>query len=124
MKRWKQILGVALLIVLGALAGSIATKAYLMRWFHVMGSSPQARTDFLMEKMAKELTLTQDQEGKIHGIVRQAEEELQIWKQQNIEKMMGEIKKELNSDQLKKLEAFRKAFQKRKKKMEEDYLRK
>jgi Spy/CpxP family protein refolding chaperone len=124
MKRWKQILGVALLIVLGALAGSIATKTYLMRWFHVMGSSPQARADFLTKRMARELTLTQDQKDKIHGIVRQVEEGIQIKKRQDTERMVDEIKGELDNDQVKKLEAFRKAYQKRRKELEDNYLRK
>ena len=124
MRRWKQILGVALLIVLGALAGSIATKTYLMHWFRVMGSSPQARADFLTKRMSKELNQTQDQENKIHGIVRQVEEDLQIKKRQDTEKMMDEIKGELDSDQVKKLEAFRKAYQKQRKELEKNYLRK
>jgi hypothetical protein len=124
MKRWKQVLGVTLLIVLGALTGSIATKIYLMRWFHVMGSSPQARTDFFTKRMVRELNLTRDQENKIHGIVRQVEDAFQIRKRQDTEKMMDEIKGELDSDQMKKLEAFRKAYQKRKKELEENYLRK
>jgi cell shape-determining protein MreC len=123
MKKWKQIVGVALLIILGGLGGSITTKAYLMRWFHLIGSSPQARTDFLMEKMAR-LNLTQDQEEKVQEIIKQVEEELQKRKRQDIETMMDEIKKVLDSDQQKKLETFMKKFEKRRKKIEEDYLRK
>jgi hypothetical protein len=123
MKKWKQILGVALLIILGGVGGSIVTKAYFMRWFLVMGNSPQARTDFIMGRISKELKLRQDQETKIEGIVRQLEEERQGRKRQDFAMMMDEIKKELDSDQQKELEAFKKKYEKRKKKIGEDYLR-
>ena len=53
MKKWKQILGVALLILLGGLGGSIVTRAYLVRWHLVMGSSPQARTDYVTRRLSK-----------------------------------------------------------------------
>ena len=115
MKKWKQIVGVALLIILGGLGGSIVTKAYFMRWYLVTRSSPQARTDFVMERISKNLNLTQDQEAKVQEIIRQVEEEFQGKKRQDIERMMDEIKKVLDSDQQKKLEALRKKSEKRKK---------
>jgi hypothetical protein len=123
MNRWKIILGVGLLLILGGLGGSIVTKAYFMRWYLVMGSSPQARTDFIMERISKGLRLTPDQETKIEEIIKQLEGEWQVRKRQEIEGMLDQIKKELNVDQQKKLEAYKKRSEKRRKKMEENYLR-
>jgi hypothetical protein len=124
MKRWKRIVGVVLLIVLGALGGSIATKAYMMRWFLLIGNSPQARTDFLMVKMKKELGLRPDQEGKIRDIIKQEEEAYQKKKRENIERTMEEVKKELDAEQQKKMEAWKVRYEKRTERIEGKYRRK
>jgi len=123
MKKWKQILGVALLILLGGLGGSLVTKAYLVRWHLLMGSSPQARTDYVMGRLSKELNLRDDQKTKIQAIVRQLEEEGQKRKRENIERMMKEISAELDGDQQKKLEVLKKRSDKWKKKLEKGYLK-
>jgi hypothetical protein len=124
MKRWKRIVGVVLLIVLGGLGGSIATKAYMMRWFLLIGNSPQARTDFLMVKMKKELGLRPDQEGKIRDIIKQEEEAYQKKKRENIERTMEEVKKELDAEQQKKIAAWKVRYEKRTERIEGKYLRK
>jgi hypothetical protein len=123
MKKWKQILGVALLIILGGLGGSIVTKAYLVRWHLLMGSSSQARTDYIMRRLPKELSLREDQKTKIEAIVRQLEEEGQKRKRENIERMMKGISGELDGEQQKKLEVLKKRSEMRKKRLEKSYLR-
>lgn len=123
MKKWKQSVGVVLLILLGGLGGSIVTKAYLVRWHLVMGSSSQARTDYIMGRLSKELSLREDQKTRIEAIVKQLEEEGQRRKRENIERMMKEISGELDGDQQKKLEILKKRSERRKKRLEKSYLR-
>ena len=128
MKRWKQIVGVALLILLGALGGSLATKAYMkaymVRWFLLIGNNPQARTDFLMDKMKKDLGLTGDQEAKIRSILIQEEEAYQKRRRENIERTMNEIKTELDTDQRRKIDAWKERFEKKMERIEKKYLNK
>lgn len=123
MKKWKQILGIVLLILLGGLGGSVVTKSYLIRWHLLMGSSPQARTDYIMGRLPKELSLREDQKTKIEAIVKQLEEEGQKRKRENIERMMKEISGELDGEQQKKLEVLKKRSEMRKKRLEKSYLR-
>jgi len=123
MSKWKQILGVALLILLGGLAGSLVTKAYLVRWHLLMGSSPHARTDYVMRRLSRDLNLRDDQKTKIEAIVKQLEEEGEKRKREDIERMMKEINAEIDGDQQKKLEFLKKRAEKRKRKLEESYLR-
>ncbi len=123
MKKWKYILGVVLLILLGGLGGSIVTRAYLVRWHLVMGSSPRARTDYVMARFSRDLRLREDQKTKIDAIVKQLEEEGQKRKQESIEKMMEEISRELDGEQQKQLEVLKKKSERRRKRLEESYLR-
>ena len=123
MKKWKQILGVALLVFLGGLGGSLVTRSCLVRWRLVMESSPQARTDYVTGRLSRDLDLREDQRTKIETIVRQLEEEGQERKRENIEKMMKEIGGELDSEQKKKLEVLKRRAELRRKRLEESYLR-
>jgi len=121
MTRWKLIIGIALVFILGALAGSIGTGYYFKHRYPPRITDPKARTAFIMEKLSKELSLTQDQKVKIGEIVGQIEEKRRdyfIKRQVEIEKLVDQIRKELNSDQQKKYDALREKFEKRKKERE------
>ena len=122
MKRWKLIIGIALVFILGALAGSISTGVYFKHRYPPRITDPKARKAFIMEKLSKELSLTQDQKAKIGEIIEQIEEkrrEYFIKRQVEIEKLVDQMRKELNSDQQKKYDALREKFEKRKKAREE-----
>jgi Spy/CpxP family protein refolding chaperone len=123
MNKWKMILGVMLLLVLGAVMGSIATEVYFKRWFLFMGGSPKARAEFIMKKISKDLKLTQEQNIKIGGIVEQSEHELQKIKRLERKRMLDEIKMELNNDQQRELESFKKESEKRRQRVEDKDLR-
>jgi Spy/CpxP family protein refolding chaperone len=123
MNKGKMILGVVLLLVLGAVMGSIATEVYFTRWFLFMGGSPKARAEFIMKKISKDLKLTQAQNIKIGSIVEQSEHELQKIKRLERKRMLEEIKMELNNDQQRELESFKKESEKRRQRVEDKDLR-
>ena len=122
MKRWKLISGLLLVFVLGVLAGSFGTRIYLKDRFEHLRKDPKARQAFIMRKLSKELELTPDQKIKVEKIVEQMGEkrrEFFLKNRPEIKKIMDEgfaqIRKELNSDQQKKLDVLREEFEKRKK---------
>ena len=122
MKRWKLISGLLLVFVLGVLAGSLGTGVYLKDRFEHLRKDPKARQAFIMRKLSKELELTPDQKIKVEKIVEQMGEkrrEFFLKNRPEIKKIMDEgfaqIRKELNSDQQKKLDVLREEFEKRRK---------
>ena len=122
MKRWKLISGLLLVFVLGILAGSFGTRIYLKDRFEHLRKDPKARQAFIMRKLSKELELTPDQKIKVEKIVEQMGEkrrEFFLKNRPEIKKIMDEgfaqIRKELNSDQQKKLDVLREEFEKRRK---------
>ncbi|MGB5922143.1 MAG: hypothetical protein WBH36_07945 [Syntrophobacteria bacterium] len=122
MKRWKLISGLLLVFVLGVLAGSFGTRIYLKDRFEHLRKDPKARQAFIMRKLSKELELTPDQKIKVEKIVEQMGEkrrEFFLKNRPEIKKIMDEgfaqIRKELNSDQQKKLDVLREEFEKRRK---------
>jgi Spy/CpxP family protein refolding chaperone len=126
MKRWKLIIGIALVFILGALAGSVSTGVYFKHRYPPRITDPEARKAFIMEKLSKELSLTQEQKAKIGEIVGQIEEKRRdyfIKRQAEIEKSVDLIRKELSSDQQKKYDALREKFEKDKKEREEGRFR-
>ena len=121
MNKWKLISGIALVFILGALVGSTGTGFYLKHRYLPL-SDHKARKVFIMERLSKELNLTQDQNITIGKIIEQMEERrreyfLQNWAE--IDKLIDQMKKELNNDQQKKLDALREKFEKRQKAREE-----
>lgn len=126
MTGWKLITGIALVFILGALAGSIGTGFYLKHRYPPRITNPEARKAFIMEKLSKELSLTQDQKAKIGEIVGQFEEKRRdylIKRQVEIEKLVDQMRKELSSDQQKKYDVLREKFKKSKKEREEGQFR-
>lgn len=122
MKRWKLISGLLLVFVLGVLAGSFGTRIYLKDRFEHLRKDPKARQAFIMRKLSKELELTPDQKIKVEKIVEQMGEkrrEFFLKNRPEIKKIMDEgfaqIRKELNSDQQKKLDVLREEFEKHRK---------
>jgi hypothetical protein len=110
MIKWKLIVGIALVFLLGALTGSIGTGAYLKHQRPPRITDLKARKAFITEKFSKELSLTQDQELKVGSLVAQIEEkrhEFFLQYRSATETLMDEIRKELNDDQQKKFDAMR-----------------
>ena len=122
MKRWKLVLGLLLVFVLGILAGAFGTRIYLKDRFAHFRKDPKARQAFIMRKLSKELELTPEQKIKVEKIVAQVGEkrrEFFLKNRPEIKKIMDEgfaqIRQELNNDQQKKLDVLREEFEKRRK---------
>ena len=122
MNRWKLISGVVLVFVLGVLAGSMGTGFYFKHRLVPSKRDPRSRKAFIMEKLSRKLDLTQSQKIRIEKIVSKMVDrrrEYFVKRRPEIRRIMdhgfSQIKKELNSDQQKKLDALREKFEKRRK---------
>lgn len=124
MSRLKLWSGIILIFVTGVLIGSLVTGSLVKhRIVKFRERGPEARKTFLLNKLARELNLTEKQRIKIEQIMDQTHEKLfqlrekhrpefhQI-REQSIELM----KKELNEEQKQKLDEIRQKFKERFKK--------
>ena len=120
LSKWKLVLGLLLVLVLGILAGAIGTGFYLKYRIAPVEKGNRARGAFIMERLSKELELTPDQKNKILPIVEHMIEK----RREFYDKMRPEVKtimdqgfsqieQELNEDQKQKLEAMREKFRRR-----------
>jgi hypothetical protein len=116
MNHWKLVLGVALIFLFGALAGSISTGYYIKKYSSQSGGFRYEKAS-LLEKISKELNLTGDQKTQIGKILDRLEEK----RQEHIHGIISEfrlavsqIKKELQPGQQMKFERMREEFRKRK----------
>ena len=115
MKSRKLFAGIALLFILGVLVGSLGTKFYLEHQYPRLGD-PKARKAFFMEKLSKELDLTREQKIKIGEVVEQIEakrREYSLQRQADIDKLIDQMKRDLNDNQQRKFDAMREKFKKR-----------
>ena len=120
MNTWKLVSGVALVFIVGALVGSIGTRFYLKHRYHPLMLDPANRTAFIMKRLSKELSLTENQKITVEKIVAQTGEKLREHFLQTrpetksiIDDGFSQMKKELDDDQKKKLDALRETFEKR-----------
>lgn len=68
MKRWKLIGGIGLVFVVGVLVGSIGSRFY-HNYLQQTWKDPAARTSFFLEKLSRELRLSEDQRKKIKPVI-------------------------------------------------------
>jgi hypothetical protein len=118
MTRWKLIIGIALVFILGALAGSVGVGYYFKHRYPPRITDSEARKAYILEKFSRELNLTQDQKNKIGVIIQQMEEKRHenfLKNRVEVEQSMVQIRGQLNEDQQKKFDAMREKFEKRRK---------
>ena len=115
--KWKLVLGLLLVLVLGILAGAIGTGFYLKYKVTPLEKGSRGKEAFIMERLSKELKLTPNQKSKIGPIVEQMIEKRREYHHRirpEIKTIMDQgftqIEQELNEDQKKKLEALRQKF--------------
>jgi hypothetical protein len=120
MNTWKLVSGVALVFIVGALVGSLGTRFYLKHQYRPFMLEPRDRTAFIMKRLSKELSLTENQKITVEKIVAQTGEKLRehfLQAQPEIKSIIddsfSQIKKELDGDQQKRLDALREKFEKR-----------
>ena len=119
MNTGKLIAGVALVFIVGILVGSVGTRFYLKHQYRPFMSERGNRTAFIMKRLSKDLNLTENQKIAIEKIVDQTEEKLHehfLQRRPEVESIIddgfSQMKKELNDDQKKKLDALREKFEK------------
>lgn len=124
MNRLKLWVGIFLLLVLGALVGSLITGMLVkQRIVHFREGRPGAKRAYFVNKLARDLNLTEAQRIKIEEIMGQTHEKLSELREKHrpeFEKIREEsfkqIKKELNEEQKQKLDELSQRFRKRFKK--------
>ncbi|HOO91017.1 MAG TPA: hypothetical protein PLA74_09380 [Syntrophales bacterium] len=117
----KVSVGILLVFVLGVLAGSFGTKAYMKyRFSHFMQRGHEARTEFLLGQLSRDLDLTEDQRTEIRKILTDSHQRLnQISRRCQpeirgiIEHDFEMIRELLNDEQKPKFDQFQKQFHKK-----------
>ena len=126
MKRWKVILGIALIFIAGFLAGWLGSMQYVKSRPHFHKHSTEDRTQSIMKRLDDRLDLNDEQWTKMESIVRKSQEEAgNLFKEHGkklhglMERDMEEFKKILNPDQQQKLDELHQEFEQRRKEREQ-----
>ena len=122
MNIWKLISGVVLVCIIGMLIGSIGTHIYFKHRYPPRSLEPKAKAAFLVNKLSRELNLTEEQRNATEKIVEQMSESLQqhfLKSRSEVRAIVNEgfsrVKTGLNDDQKKKLDVMREKFEKHRK---------
>jgi len=120
MKKWRLILGVVLVFVLGVLVGSVGTQVFHRHWSERFWKTPDERRAMFLDRLTQELGLTQDQRGKVAVILKEADEKRRALFQQQrgamretIDESFARMKQALTPEQQQKLEDLRAKFDRR-----------
>jgi Spy/CpxP family protein refolding chaperone len=120
MKKWKLAIGVILVFVLGGLAGSVGTQVYFKHWSERFWKDPRARREAFLQKLTRELGLTETQQKEFRAIIEEVDKKVEEFRQENraeIRKVLDEgfnqMKENLNPEQQQKLEELKARHEKR-----------
>ena len=109
MDKWKLILGIALVLILGIIIGSAGTGYYLRRHFPDSASHHRSGKAFIIQMFSEELKLREDQKDRIGKIIDQIEEKRQGYHLE-IKRLLDEIREGLDQDQQKRFDDLRERF--------------
>ena len=114
MKKWKLVTGVALVFILGALAGSLGTQLYQRQWAERFWKDPAARRAAFLQRLTRKLQLTEAQQKEFKVMIEEVDQKLLTLRRENrteIKRIIAEsftqMKGKLDPDQQKKLEEFK-----------------
>jgi len=121
MNKVKVSLGILLIFILGALAGSLGTGVYIKhRIGEFVRGGPPPLMHSLMKKMSHQLNLTEEQETEIEKIMEQAHKDIAAFRERyhpEFEKIMDKsfalIKEKLDEDQKIKLDELQEELKER-----------
>ena len=119
--RVKVSVGILLVFVLGILAGTFGTQAYMKyRMSHFVQRGHEARAELLLERLSRNLDLTETQRAQIEKILRDSQKTLAEIGQRCrpqvskiIENNFAMIREILTDEQKQKLDEFRTKFKRR-----------
>ena len=114
MKKWKLIAGIALVFILGALAGSIGTALVHRHRFERFVKDPAERRTVFLEKLTRELRLTPAQQEAFKTIIDETDQKRNALFQKRhaeikmfVEESFARMKERLDPEQQKRLENMR-----------------
>jgi uncharacterized membrane protein len=117
MKRWKLIVGVILVFVLGVMAGSVGTRLYQRNWAERFWKDPAARKTLILKRLTRELGLSEAQRQEFKAIIKDVDQKMEGLHQENrtaiktileegFSRMMGKLDR-AQQEKLKELKARR-----------------
>jgi len=117
----KVSVGVLLVFVLGILAGSFGTQAYMKyRVEHFVQRGQEARSELFLGRLSRDLELTETQQTEIGKILRDSHQRLAQISQRCrpevsgiIDRDFATIREILNDEQREKFDRFQRRFQQR-----------
>jgi hypothetical protein len=114
MKKWKLVTGVALVFILGVLAGSLGTQLYQRQWSERFWKDPAARRAVFLQRLTRKLQLTEAQQKEFKVMIEEVDRKLLALRRENraeirrtIDESFTQMKGKLDPDQQKKLEEFK-----------------
>ena len=114
MKKWRLIVGVILVFILGLLVGSLGTRFHHRDWSEPFGKDSSARKAVFLKKLTKELSLTEGQQKEFKGIVEETDKKLEAFGLERraeiktiIDQSFSRMKEKLDPEQQKKLEELK-----------------
>ena len=114
MKKWRLIVGVILVFILGLLVGSLGTRFYHRDWSGRFFQELSARKAVILKKLTKDLGLTEAQQKEFKGIVEEADKKLEAFGQERrsaikaiLDESFSRMKEKLDPEQQRKLEELK-----------------
>ena len=122
MKKWKLVIGLALVFAFGLLVGSFGTGAYFKHRFTPPKRNHSAMRAFLLKKFSQKLNLTNEQKNEFKLIIDQVGEKLDEHFRKShseigkiVEPGFSQMKNLLTSDQKKKFDEMIEKFKRHRK---------
>jgi hypothetical protein len=114
MKKWRLVGGVILVFAVGALAGSAGTQVYHRHWVDRFWKDPASRKTVFLEKLTRELHLSEAQQKDFIPIIEEADKKIEATRQNlraDIKRILDEgfdrMKEKFNPGQEQMLEDLR-----------------
>jgi hypothetical protein len=114
MKRWRLVIGVVVVFILGVLVGSLGTQLYQRQWSERFWKDPAERRALFLRRLTRELRLTEEQQKEFKVIIAETDKNLEALHRERrteVKKILDEsfsrMKEKLNPDQQQKLEELR-----------------
>jgi oligoribonuclease NrnB/cAMP/cGMP phosphodiesterase (DHH superfamily) len=118
MRKWKLLVGVVLVFVLGVLVGSLGTGLYFKHHFVPHKRDSSAVRAFLLKRFSQELDLTENQKNEFKRLIDQVGDQLEDHFRKThseiakiIDQGSSQMRKTLSPDQQKKFDELIEKFE-------------